>query len=91
MANLYENLINLDLNYQITDSNNFLDILFLELKIYKAKLIILENNKPYWFQKQKLKKYNEEKQELENKINNYKIKIKEELELVAKMEKTTSF
>lgn len=86
MANLYENLIDLDLNYQIQDSNSFLDILYLQLQINKIRLTFLENNKPSWYQKQKLKNYNQEKEKLEKLVNDYKRKINEELELIVKME-----
>jgi len=85
MNEVYEKILNLNLDYQIEDSISYLDILYLELKMSKIQLSFLENEQPYWFQKKKLEKYKKKKLYLENRIKKYKKNIQEELELIAKM------
>lgn len=85
MSSLYNNILNLCLHKEIEDSNNFLDILYLEIKICKTQISFLDSNKPKWFQKKKLKEYQEKREDLENKIIHYQKKIGEELELISKM------
>lgn len=66
-------------------SKDYLDFLYLELKIYKKQLNDLNDKKPLWFQKKKLKKYEEEKVILENKIRKKHQNIIKELEAIQKM------
>lgn len=49
-------------------SNSIMDILIQQLDIYERRIEILRNNKPYWFQREKLIKYNDKIIYLENKI-----------------------
>ena len=44
------------------DNTKILEILDMELKIYKLRLEVLELEKPYWFQKEKLKNYVKKKE-----------------------------
>ena len=70
---------------EINDSNSLLDIYYLELKYYKSELKRIEENKPFFFQKKKLKKYEVEKKYLEDRINNCNLKIKNECDFITKI------
>ena len=81
-----ENILDLCIYQGIEDSKNYLDILYLELKLLKNQIEFLDQDKPFWFQKKKLEIYNKEREELENKLNNYHEKILYELSLIAKLD-----
>lgn len=85
MKKIYSDILDFCLTQGIENSNKYLDILYLELKIYKNKLNTLTNEKPYWFQKRKIKEYNEEKEYLESIIKRKQQSILKELELIKKM------
>jgi len=85
MKKVYNDILNLGLNQGIEDSKNYLDILYLELKIYKRQLDFLNNKKTFWFQKKKIKKCESEKELLEIKIKKKQQDILKELELIKKM------
>lgn len=81
-----ENILDLCIYQGIEDSKNYLDILYLELKLLKNQIEFLDQDKPFWFQKKKLEIYNKEREELENKLSNYHEKILYELNLIAKLD-----
>ena len=82
---LYNNILDLCINQEIENSKNFLDLLYLELKICQVQMNFLEKEKPYKFQKKKFKAYLEEKKGLEERIEKYKKVIADELSLMAKL------
>lgn len=82
---LYNNILDLCINQEIENSKNFLDLLYLELKICKVQMNFLEKEKPYKFQKKKFKAYLEEKKRLEERVEKYKKVIADELSLMAKL------
>lgn len=86
MQGVDKKILDLCIYQGIEDSNNYLDILFLQFKLLKNQLKILDQEKPFWFQKKKLDKYYKEREELENKLSNYHEKILYELNLIAKLD-----
>lgn len=86
MQGVDKKILDLCIYQGIEDSNNYLDILFLQFKLLKNQLKILDQEKPFWFQKKKLDKYCKEREELENKLSNYHEKILYELNLIAKLD-----
>ena len=82
---LYNNILDLCIYQEIENSKNFLDLLYLELKICQVQMNFLEKEKPYKFQKKKFKAYLEEKKGLEERIEKYKKVIADELSLMAKL------
>lgn len=84
-SSINDNILKLSLNYQMENSKEYLDILYLQLNFLKKQFNDLDNLKPFFFQKKKMEKYLEEKKEIENKISKCKNDIQEELSLMAKM------
>ena len=82
---LYNNILDLCIYQEIENSKNFLDHLYLELKICQVQMNFLEKEKPYKFQKKKFKAYLEEKKRLEERVEKYKKVIADELSLMAKL------
>ena len=66
------------INVNINDTK-LLEILDMELKIYKLRLEVLELEKPYWFQKEEMKNYMKKKEAIENKINSLKFLYNKEM------------
>ena len=83
--NLSDNIIKLSSYYQLESSKEYLDILYLQLKFLKNQIRNLDNYKPFFFQKKKMKKYLEEKKDLENKVSKCQNDIQYELSLMAKI------
>ena len=52
-----------------------LDTYYLELNFLKKQLTLLDKNKPLFFEFNRLKKYNLEKNKIENRIKEYEEKI----------------
>lgn len=77
---LNKKILELWSNYQQKDARHLLEILELEIKICKLDLDILEFQKPYWFQKKKLKLYQASKEKLEERIARLQTKLHQELE-----------
>lgn len=84
-SSINDNILKLSLNYQMENSKEYLDILYLKLNFLKRQFNDLDEYKPFFFQKKKMEKYLEEKKELENKISNCRDEIQLELDLMAKM------
>ena len=51
---------------------SILEILEMEIKIYNLRLEVLNLQKPYWFQKEKLNVYEEKKEFLERRLSELK-------------------
>ena len=62
-----------------------IETLELELKIYKKELSILTSNKPFNFQKKKLKEYAIKKNNLEQQIKKCQKKIFDEYKLLSQI------
>ena len=69
----------------VQEIDQILKALELELKFYKTSLDNLINNKPYCFQKNKLKEYKIKKQTLEDQIQKCQKKIQDKYELYSKI------
>ena len=82
---LCNNVLDFCLCEGIENSKDFLDILYLELKICQIQMFFLEQEKPYKFQKKKFQAYLEEKKCLEERVRKYKESIVEELHIMAKL------
>ena len=61
------------------DFNKLVEILELEIKISKLDLKILKFQKPFWFQKKKLKLYSVNKDKLEKKVIDLETRFHDEL------------
>ena len=61
------------------DINNLLEMLELEIKMCKLDLEILELQKPFWFQKKKLKLYSINKTKLEKRVFDLETRFHNEL------------
>ena len=61
------------------DFNKLLEILELEIKICKLDLEMLEFQKPFWFQKKKLKLYYINKSKLEKRVTDLETRFHDEL------------
>ncbi len=68
-----------------------LDSYYLDLNFYKKQLNLLKKHKPFFFQKTKLKKYKEEKIELEKKIKKSEGKIRKYFNGIEKHIKNNDF
>lgn len=56
-----------------------------QIKLYEKKVKILETQKPFWFQKKRLIKYNDNMKQLEKKIFNLYQKIEKEIDFNLKL------
>lgn len=61
------------------DINNLIEMLELEIKMCKLDLEILELQKPFWFQKKKLKLYSINKTKLEKRVFDLETRFHNEL------------
>ncbi len=71
--------------YSIEESNIYIKSLGKQVENYQYLYHILEENKPFSFQRKKMKKYNEKRQEYEKKISDIYLKMNEEVEEIAKL------
>ena len=78
-------LIDLMLTYSIKDSHIYLELLNKEAQFYQRRLITLETNKPFWFERKKMKEHNKEINKCESKLMTIYLKIGEEMDLIIKM------
>ncbi|MBR3660551.1 MAG: hypothetical protein IKN63_01430 [Bacilli bacterium] len=70
------------INNALEESNDFLEIYKSELNHYKKHLNYLENNKPLFFMKRSLVKYEQEKTDTIKNITRCQDKINEELIII---------
>ncbi|MDO5569739.1 MAG: hypothetical protein Q4G04_06560 [bacterium] len=85
---LVEKIIDLCLWYHIEDSHRRLEMINLQIKNCNLQIEFLLDNKPFWFQKQKLEEHNKKIEELENKIIDYYKQIEEEVDIIQKMQQS---
>ena len=84
MEAVNKKLDQLVLEYEISESKKEIEFLELSLKLAKLELSILELSKPSRFQVKKLKVYQEKREAVETKINNYRESINKELSNLGK-------
>lgn len=56
------------LSMKKSESNSMIDIFMKQIDIYQDRIKVLEKQKPFWFQKEKLDEYNNKMNYLENKV-----------------------
>ena len=83
---LIDKVIDLCLWYQIEDSHRWMDVINLQIKNCQIQLEYLLENKPFWFQKKKLKEHNKQIDELENQIYKYYENLGKEVDMIEKMQ-----
>lgn len=82
---LIEQLLELNIEKSIKDSNTNIRLLDNRIKFYQTLLNNLEKNKPLFFQKKKLIEYENKKKEYNTKINELYIEIEKEVCLIEKI------
>ena len=82
---LFDKLLELNIKYAIEDSNIKMEIINNRIKFYQTLISNLEDNKPLFFQKNKLIEYNNKKKEYENKISELYTQLGGEYEMIEKL------
>ncbi len=72
---LNKDLDDLFFNYDVAESQKLIEILEVGVKMAELELNLLEFEKPYWFQKKKLKSYQEQENKIKKRIKSYKQRI----------------
>lgn len=85
---LLNKIIDLNLMYGIKDSELYLKFLDNQIKFYQTEIDILQNTKPFFFQKRKLEEHNKKIERYEQEISNVYKKMNEEAELIIEMQKS---
>lgn len=87
----YEELLNKLVNtctlHNIKESNRYINFLGMQLEMYEQHLNYLEDTKPLFFQKKKLKDHNKKIKECEDKISSIYLKMGKEVEEIEKFSK----
>ena len=83
---LVDKVINLCLWYQIEGSHRWMNIMNTLIKNYQIQLEYLLDNKPFWFQINKLEEHNKQISEIENQIYKYFGNLGKEVEIIEKMQ-----
>lgn len=81
---LISEVINLYLEDSIRESQLYLKLLDNQVKSYQEKLLLLEMDKPFFFQKKKIEIYNQNIKDCEQRIKDIYLKIGEEIEEIQK-------
>lgn len=81
---LISKIIDIYLGESIKESQLYLKLLDNQVKSYQEKLQLLEMDKPFFFQKKKLRIYNQSIKDCERKIKDIYLKIGEEIEELQK-------
>lgn len=84
---LSNKIVDLCLWYQIEDSHRWIELISHKIKMYELKKEHLLDNKPFKFQKRKLKEYNNELESIEEEISKCYQEINEEVTIIEKMRK----
>ena len=82
---LFDKLLELNIKYAIEDSNIKMEMINNRIKFYQTLISNLEDNKPLFFQKNKLIEYNNKKKEYENKITELYTQLGGEYEMIKKL------
>ena len=85
---LFELLLKLDIKKVINDSNTNIEMINKRIKIYQTLISDLEDNKPLFFQKKELLKYNKQLDEYKAKIIDLYREIEDELQMIDNFSKT---
>lgn len=87
---LSEKILDLCLWYQIEDSNMTIKLISHQIDFCKLQKNHLLDNKPFWFQKEKLKIWEQELEEIDAKIFSYYKDIGNEINIINKMQNSIS-
>ena len=85
---LSEKISELCIWYQIEDSHRWLDLICNRIKICDIMIEHLVDTKPYFFQKKKLEKFNNELKDLEIKKEKLYEEINDEILIIEKLNKS---
>lgn len=75
-------IIDLCVKQHKNNSKDYIDILYRKINIIESQKIILLRMKPFWFQKNKMKIFNEELETINNVINFYIKEIEKEISIM---------
>lgn len=81
-------LIDLCIINEINESNQYILLLGKQAEFYQNYLLHLEETKPFFFQKKKLKKHQEEIDNCQNKIMELYKKMEEEIDAIYEMQES---
>lgn len=84
--NVSTQIVNLCLKYHLEESNQYLKMIIVQISACEARIKYLLKTKPYQFQKKKLKAYQEELDEIDNKIQKYYKDISNELKEIQEIQ-----
>jgi len=84
---LISEIINLYLEDSIKKSQLYLKLLDNQIKTYQSEINYLENIKPFFFQKRKLKEHNKKIESYEKKIKDTYLKMSAEINEILKNER----
>lgn len=84
---LISEIINLYLEDSIKESQLYLKLLDNQIKTYQSEINYLENTKPFFFQKRKLKEHNKKIESYEKKIKDTYLKMSAETNEILKNER----
>lgn len=87
---LITKVIDLCLYHSIEESNLYIRFLGNQVKFYQTHLQHLEETKPLFFQKKKLEEHNKKIEECEEKIRDIYLKMGQEVDEIAKIQKEIS-
>ena len=87
---LITKIINKCMIYEIRDSELYLKFLTNQANFYQNELNLLEETKPFFFQKEKLEEYNKKIKEQKQKIFDIYMKIEEEMNCINEMQNSIS-
>lgn len=82
---LLNKVIDLCLTHGIKESELYLKALDNQIKVYQNHIEFLENTKPWFFQKEKLKEHNKEIELYENKIYETYMKMNDEVDYIMEL------
>ena len=85
---LSNKILDLCLLYQIEDSNLMIKLISHQIDFCNLKKEYLLDNKPFWFQKEKLKKWKEEIDKIDKNMFKYYEDIGNEINMIDKMKKS---
>lgn len=81
-------LIDLCIASEINESNQYILLLGKQVDLYQDYLLHLEDTKPFFFQKRKLKEHQEKIDNCQNKITELYKKMEEEIDVVYEMQES---
>lgn len=82
---LKNKIIDLYLKHSIEESNLYFKFLDTKIKSYESQLAFLENTKPFFFQKNKLKNHNKKIEECQKELTKTYIELEKEMEIITKI------